>query len=88
METVQRLFGLSNCNYSTEKECYDFSKHCYKFLGSPENVHELDCDAMYYDFSVLPNDVKGIMGDAYLVFGITDQGKFLSKWVDRYEFDK
>jgi hypothetical protein len=84
MESVERICeGLIESH-----ERYNFSRYCYKFLGSPKNVYELHCDALYHDFSVLPDKIKNSIGrDAYLVFGITNEGGFSSIWVGRHEFD-
>ena len=45
-------------------------------------------DAYYYDYSVLPGEMwKTHHGDMYLIFGITDSGEMITKWVDRWDLD-
>ncbi len=45
-------------------------------------------DAYYYDYSVLPGEMwKTCHGDMYMIFGITDSGEMITKWVDRWDLD-
>jgi hypothetical protein len=47
-------------------------------------------DAYYYDFSVIPRDIKerlNLWRDCYLIFGITTEGEIVSKWADRWDLD-
>jgi hypothetical protein len=47
-------------------------------------------DAYYYDFSVIPREVKkklNLWRDVYLIFGITTEGEMITKWVDRWDLD-
>ena len=62
-------------------------KKIWVLLGSPNNVYLYNCDALYFDFSVIPKNAERSR-DSYLIFGITDQGEFISKWIDRWELDE
>ena len=56
---------------------YDIDKHCM-------------VDAYYYDLSVIPRGVQeslNLWRDCYLIFGITNEGDMVSKWVDRWDLD-
>lgn len=89
MEILQRLFYGSHVKYKEEEEVLKFCKRIWEFLGSRNDIYPSDCDALYFDFSVLPRKVQEEMRrDAYLIFGITDQGEFVSQWIDRWELDK
>lgn len=47
-------------------------------------------DAYYYDFSVIPREIQEklqLWRDCYLIFGITTEGKMITKWVDRWDLD-
>lgn len=47
-------------------------------------------DANYYDFSVIPEGIRGRLNfshDAYMLFGITTEGELVSKWVGRDDLD-
>lgn len=59
----------------------------HKLLGSPKHVYPCDCDAVYFDCSVLPPTNCPLTRDAYLIYGVTEQGTFISKWIDRWELD-
>lgn len=49
-----------------------------------------DVDAFYFDYSVLPDSAKEhkMYRDSYLLYGVTDKGEVITKWEDRWEFDK
>jgi len=90
MERVERLgtdcFSCGCC----EKDDDSLAKRIWELLGSRKDMFWKDCDAQYYDFSVIPHDVKEslkLWRDAYMLFGITDQAKFVVRWIDRWEFD-
>jgi len=68
----------------------EFSKRIWELLGSREDIFVSDCDAVYFDFSVIPSKVQQelqLWRDHYLIYGVTQQGEFASKWVDRWELD-
>ena len=65
-----------------------FKIKIWKLLGSPKDVHYDDVDALYFDYSVLPESGKHMQRDSYFLFGITDKAKFVSKWIDRWELDE
>lgn len=86
METVERLFDGHGIYQHTIKKTRAFSVKIWKLLGSPEEVGEYNCDALWFAFSALPECIKEIIhGDAYLVYGITKTGTFISEWVPEDE---
>ena len=61
-----------------------------KLLNHPGINEDCMVDAYYYDFSVIPEKIQvdlQLWRDAYLIFGITNQGEIVSKWVDRWDLD-
>lgn len=61
-----------------------------KLLNDPKIDKYCMVDAYYYDFSVIPHAIREKLQfwrDAYLIFGITNEGEMISKWVDRYDLD-
>ncbi len=65
----------------------DFSKKIWKLLGERKDVYHGYCDAVYFDFSVIPKHVNA-QRDMYFLFGLTDNAEFVTMWIDRWEFDK
>lgn len=66
----------------------EFCERIRLLLNHPDIKKYCMVDAFYYDFSVLPEKIKDMMGrDAYLCFGITKNAEIVSKWVDRYDLD-
>lgn len=83
MERLERFEHESY--YEDEKFC----KKLWSHLGSRDDIFYKDVDALYFDYSGLPEHIKDkAYRDQYLVYGITDQGEFVSKWVERWELDK
>lgn len=47
-------------------------------------------DAYYYDFSVIPREIQqknNFYRDMYLLYGITNSGEMVTKWVERWDLD-
>lgn len=85
----ERLERMNNCRFD---ELYSDHKICDRLCALLQvDVHDITViDGAYYDFSVLPEDELGnkiMFRDAYLIYAITNDGKYLSKWVDRWDLD-
>lgn len=58
-------------------------------LAHPKINKDCMVDAYYYDYSAIPQSVREMFcRDMYLIFGITEDGNIVSKWVERYEMEK
>lgn len=65
-----------------------FLKRIFDLLNDPRLHPYSIVDAKYYDYSVLPENVRDqFYRDMYLLYGITEQGEFITKWVERYDLD-
>lgn len=68
----------------------EFCKRIIAFINDPRITSSCMVDAYYYDFSVIPQKIQEdlqLWRDQYFVFGISDNGDFISKWVERYDLD-
>lgn len=68
----------------------EFCKRIVQFLNDPRINHTCMVDAYYYDFSVIPRKIQQelqLWRDHYFIYGITDEGEFVTKWVDRWDLD-
>ena len=68
----------------------ELSQRIMELLNDPRIDKYCMVDAYYYDFSVIPREIQQrlqLWRDAYLIFGITTEGKIISKWVDRWDLD-
>lgn len=65
-----------------------FASRIRALLNHPA-IHEYSMvDAYYYDFSVLPEWAKDkFYRDMYLLYGITHEGEFVTKWIERWDLD-
>ena len=88
-ERLQRFDdkAVQNDYYVDYKEDVLLAQKIWALLGSRFDMHWGDCDAMYFDFSVIPRHLN-LSRDAYFIFGITENAEFVSQWIDRWEFDK
>ena len=67
-----------------------FANRIGALLNHPQINKHCMVDAYYYDFSVIPRDIREklqLWRDCYLLFGITAEGEIVSKWVDRWDLD-
>lgn len=69
------------------------AKKIWGFLGERKDMHYDDVDALYFDYSVIPRHLQGwekgqFSRDAYMLFGITENGEVITHWIDRWELDK
>ncbi len=90
MERVERLDQHGGKCACSERDDEALAKKIWVLLGSRKDLFWKDCDAQYYDFSVIPHEVREnlkLYRDAYMLFGITDEAKFVIRWIDRWEFD-
>ena len=59
-----------------------------QFLNHDDITEDSLVDAYYYNFSYLPDDLKLVFcRDMYLIYGITETGEIISKWIGRYDLD-
>lgn len=77
-------------NYSGDESSEDekFRLKLVSLLGLEKDDF---ADAYYYDFSVIPYNIReeyGFCRDMYFVFGINKNGQLISKWIERYDVDK
>jgi hypothetical protein len=59
-------------------------------LNDPKIDKYCMVDAYYYDFSVIPDKIQekfNFYRDVYLIYGISEDGEIISKWVERYDLD-
>lgn len=64
-----------------------FKKRIHALLGC-DDIFIDDVDAQYYDFSVLPENMKDkFYRDAYMLYGIDSKGNFHHHWIDRWGLD-
>lgn len=90
----ERLFRFKE-NYnlesdSAEKHDQEFCKRIIAFINDPRIDSTCMVDAYYYDFSVIPRKIQedlDLWVDQYFLFGITEEGEFVTKWVDRWDLD-
>lgn len=80
-------------NPSVDNQVEDDKKLEQKILNLL-NHSDLDeyclLDAYYYDYSEIPMEIMykyAFCGDVYLIYGITNKGELVSKWVERYNLD-
>lgn len=74
-------------NYA-ENEDRILAKRIRAFLNHPGIEEYSMVDAYYYDFSVIPRLLQGrFCGDIYFLYGITEQGEIITKWVKRGDLD-
>ena len=76
--------------YESRKMDQEFCDRIAALLNHSKIDEHCMVDAYYYDFSVIPRDVKdrlNLWRDCYLIFGITTEGEIVSKWVDRWDLD-
>lgn len=67
---------------------YIFCERILALLNHPDVDEFCMLDAYYYDFSTLPDSVRGqFFRDMYLIFAITNKGDFVAKWVERWDLD-
>jgi hypothetical protein len=88
-ERLQRYRDEYDKFYANEKDEV-FADRIAALLNHPEIDKHCLVDAYYYDFSVIPRDIQEklqIWRDAYFIFGITNKGEIVSKWVDRWDLD-
>jgi hypothetical protein len=66
----------------------DFTKKLCLILNQSCCYELALVDALYYDFSMLPDHLKGTFHtDMYLVYGITYSGDMVSTWATRAQVD-
>jgi hypothetical protein len=74
-------------------QCKDDEEFCNRivhFLNDKRIDKDCFVDAYYYDYSVIPDKIKekyNMSRDHYLIFGITDEGEMISRWVQRSDLD-
>ena len=87
------LIGIPSERLERKLNRDDDSEFCLriiKFLDHPDIDEFCMVDAYYYDFSEIPNEIIDkyrFFRDMYLVYGITNKGEIISKWVERYDLD-
>jgi hypothetical protein len=93
-ERMERMtYNYSRYNYSREyadKEDVIFEDRIVALLNHPKIDRDCLVDAYYYDYSVIPHIVceeYNFYRDMYLIYGITNDGQIVSKWVERYDLD-
>lgn len=64
----------------------NFANKIWKLLGARKDIYKDDVDALYFDYSVIPRHLN-LCRDSYLIYGITEEGEFVSKWIDRWTLD-
>ena len=92
-ERLQRF--KERCNYSesfdeAEGDDEKIANRIQLLLNDPKVDKYCMVDAYYYDFSVIPDKIQeklNLYRDAYLIYGISEDGEFISKWVDRWDLD-
>ncbi len=92
-ERLQRW--KQNYNYKehgiySEKKDEEIANRISALLNHPGIDKYCMVDAYYYDFSVIPRPIQerlNLWRDAYLIFGIKNDGEMISKWVDRWDLD-
>lgn len=94
MDHSERIQRLKENAYLDPEENYRIDEICANRIASLLNNEKIDefcmVDAYYYDCSVVPHEVQEKMDlwrDCYLIFGITNEGQVVSKWVDRWDLD-
>src|SRR5580692_11260210 len=94
MDESERTERLKGSRYLDEHdrigEDEKFAERICAILNDPRVDKYCMVDAYYYDFSVIPRAVKERLDlgrDCYLIFGITNEGDIVSKWVDRWDLD-
>lgn len=90
LERWKHNYGYEECGiFSTAKD-EEISNRIIALLNHPKIDKYCMVDAYYYDFSVIPEAIQKtyyLCRDAYLIFGITNDGEIVSKWVDRWDLD-
>ena len=77
-------------NNHAENADDELCKRIISFINDPRIDSTCFVDAFYYDFSVIPRKIQeelNLWRDQYFVFGISDEGDFISKWVERWDLD-
>jgi hypothetical protein len=72
------------------KEDEELAERIFLLLNHPKIDKYCMVDAYYYDFSVIPHKIQEelqLWRDAYLIFGISNEGEIISRWVDRWDLD-
>jgi len=93
MEETERMQRLrDNSNTHTDETYTDeiFAGRILALLNHCGIDNHCMVDAYYYDFSAIPEHVQARLNlwqDCYLIFGITNKGDIISKWVDRWDLD-
>lgn len=90
-ERLQRYKSTCGCSENRKDALrYDeeIASRILAFLNDPRLAKYSMVDAYYYDYSELPRNVEvKSCGDMYLLFGITEEGEVITKWVKRWDLD-
>lgn len=76
--------------YHLEDEDDALADRIVALLNHPKIDSDCMVDAYYYDFSVIPDEIRqknNFYRDMYMLFGITTEGEVVTKWVERYDLD-
>lgn len=92
MSESERLQRMNENHYNEERHLFDekLANRILLLLNDPKIDKYCMVDAYYYDFSVIPRGVQEklqLYRDAYLIYGISEDGEFISQWVDRWDLD-
>ena len=89
MTRSERLERFSNhYDEDTDQKDEDFRNRIFLLLNDDRLDEWCMVDAYYYDFSALPEHLKGkFYRDMYLLYGITKECEIITKWVERYDLD-
>ncbi len=89
----ERMERLGSYNYSkSDEELYEEDDKLCERIRLFLNHSKIDkyclVDAYYYDFSGLPEHLKGkFYRDMYFLYGITNDAEVITKWVERWDLD-
>jgi len=87
-ERLERVKRSNLHIYERDKDDEILRERIFKLLNDSSLKSYNYVDAYYYDFSALPDKLKGkFYRDMYLLFGINDLAQIVTKWVERYDLD-
>lgn len=90
LQRVQQNYCCGEDRDSARKKDKELAHRIKALLNHPDILEYSLVDAYYYDYATIPFEIldkEGFYRDMYLIYGITEKGELVSKWVGRYDLD-
>ncbi len=83
-------FECGDTRQKADQEDEVYANRIRELLNHPKIDNYCVVDACYYDAGEIPDEVchkYGLYTDQYLIYGISFDGEFISKWVGRWDLN-